>query len=255
MSEKIKIITPDHVELEFELAGLGSRLMANIIDLLIMAAILAGLNLLALVLSINLSALGSWSLAVFTLLIFGVTWGYFTYFEIRWNGQSPGKKQMKLRVIRDTGHPIDPQASILRNIVRIADYVFSLGLFVLFFSPQSRRLGDYAAGTLVVKARQTEAELEIPVAHRRFSIEIKYDLLDDGALARISRLSRQDYEAIRRLMDRLPSLEQNAADDVTQQIAESLMKRLEIARLDSFRYPYVRLLQEIAQAYERYHGQ
>jgi uncharacterized RDD family membrane protein YckC len=260
MGEKIKITTPENVELEFELAGLGSRLMAFLIDALIQGGILLGLFFLAGILSIrvetNPSKLSSWSLAILWVLVFVVVWGYYVYFEIRWNGQTPGKRKMNLRVIRDSGHPIDVPAAVLRNIVRIADYFFALGFVVLFISPQSRRLGDYVAGTLVVKIRNEEDLIEVPSSRGLFSRPMEYQLLDDLALSRIGNLDRQDYEAIRRFLERSSHLDSGLTGDLARQLAQPIMEHLAIPSPKfSFGYRYEQFLKEVAYAYEKCKGQ
>jgi uncharacterized RDD family membrane protein YckC len=92
---------------------------------------------------------------VFFLLVFG----YFTMYETFWSGQTPGKRALRIRVIKVNGYPIDFVDALVRNVVRLADFLpsfYGVGLVVMFVSTQSRRLGDYAAGTIVVKERRGE---------------------------------------------------------------------------------------------------
>lgn len=165
MDERIHIATPDHVSLEFELAGLGSRFSAYVIDfifnvLLIIAIIfvaylsggLIALRLLAGSSGGNASV--SWLLAVVVLIIFLINWGYYVFFEGLGKGSTPGKKRMGIRVIRQDGLPIGLREAALRNLVRAADMLpppsYILGGLVMHFDPQGRRLGDMVAGTYVV---------------------------------------------------------------------------------------------------------
>ena len=99
-------------------------------------------------------------LAASVLGAFVVTSGYFMVFEIIWNGQTPGKRVLGVRVIRESGYPLRPVDSVVRNVVRIVDWLpffYGIGVLVMLFNGRSRRLGDFAAGTIVVRegARRT----------------------------------------------------------------------------------------------------
>lgn len=165
MEERVHISTPDHVSLEFELAGPGSRFSAYVIDfifsvLLIIAIIfvayltgaLLALRSLARASGGNISV--SWVWAVLILIIFLINWGYYVFFEGLGKGSTPGKKRMGIRVIRQDGLPIGLREAALRNLVRAADMLpppsYILGGLVMHFDPLGRRLGDMVAGTYVV---------------------------------------------------------------------------------------------------------
>jgi len=165
MDERIHIATPDHVSLEFELAGPGSRFSAYVIDFLcnvslIIAIILLGylsgglIALRWLAQSSRGNASVSWLLAVAILIIFLINWGYYVFFEGLGKGSTPGKKRMGIRVIRQDGLPIGLREAALRNFVRAADMLpppsYILGGLVMHFDAQGRRLGDMVAGTYVV---------------------------------------------------------------------------------------------------------
>jgi hypothetical protein len=95
----------------------------------------------------------AWVLAVSGLISFIFLWGYYIFFEMTWNGQSPGKRLAKLRVICVDGRPVTLAESLIRNLVRLVDFLpgfYGVGVVTMFIQPQSRRLGDLAAGTLVV---------------------------------------------------------------------------------------------------------
>jgi uncharacterized membrane protein SpoIIM required for sporulation/uncharacterized RDD family membrane protein YckC len=165
MQEAIAIATPDHIELEFDLAGLGSRFAAHVIDLLCIYGIFLSLILVA-VITLGLGSLVSmqdileqwaisWVVAGFIVLLFLLQWGYFVLFEGLWRGQTPGKRCLGIRVLRDTGLPITWRDAALRNLVRTADMLpppsYLLAGVVMYFDRHGRRLGDMAAGTLVVR--------------------------------------------------------------------------------------------------------
>ncbi len=152
---KYKVITPENLELTFELAGLTGRFLAWLIDTLFMIAIIiAGIIVLAIV--------GFASPHLFTalmiILVFVVQQGYFIFFELKSGGTTPGKRIMKIRVIQDTGIRIGFYHSFLRNIMRLMDstplmLLHVVGAAVAFFHPLNRRLGDAVAGTVVVRER------------------------------------------------------------------------------------------------------
>jgi len=174
--ETLTIETPEHVELQFALATIGNRFLACAID--------HGLQLLAIVLTLiiayNLSdgmrGLGQrmtrgveegrlWILALATLAVFVLYFGYFVIFETLWSGQTPGKRWLRLRVIQEDGRPLNFFAALSRNLLRGADMLpiflilpfYSVGIVSVFASARSKRLGDFVAGTVVVKERAAEA--------------------------------------------------------------------------------------------------
>jgi uncharacterized RDD family membrane protein YckC len=145
----------------YEVVGLGSRFIAAIIDTLIIVALQAivYLSLLLVLLIVGDSLAGSqWLTAVIILLAFLFLWGYYIYFETSWNGQTPGKRWAGIRVIRQNGMPVTLGEVVIRNLIRFIDFLpilYGVGIVTMFADGRSRRLGDLAAGTLVVRAPQT----------------------------------------------------------------------------------------------------
>lgn len=167
--ETLSIATPDHGTLEFEIAGLGSRFAAHLVDLLLIGLLMGALVLIAAVCGLA-SALSvgdlfrdgtgwerSWGIALLILALFLVLWGYYVVFETLMRGSTPGKRHFGIRVIRHDGLPIGFREAALRNLVRAADGfpppTYLLGGIVLFLDRHGRRLGDMVAGTLVVRDR------------------------------------------------------------------------------------------------------
>ncbi len=159
--QHLTVETPEHVLLDYEVAGIGSRTLAAIIDHTIMLALLLGLL-----------ALARWSRASWmdstigpVVLAFGgfvIVWGYFTLCEAFWRGQTPGKRYMGIRVIRDTGHAARFGDVAARNLLRIADFLpppYLLGAIMVAVHPRAKRLGDLVAGTVVVRDRPQEAQV------------------------------------------------------------------------------------------------
>jgi uncharacterized RDD family membrane protein YckC len=163
----ITILTPENVEVTYELAGLATRMSGAFLDsLLQMAAILVVILLLLAVRLAAGTALDNWLSAIGVLLSFAIFFGYFLYFEARWNGQTPGKRAAGTRVMKDGGFPIDLRAAMVRNVVRLIDLMpppYAIGITSAFFSGEYKRLGDYAAGTVVVRERPRDVpRLEAP---------------------------------------------------------------------------------------------
>jgi uncharacterized RDD family membrane protein YckC len=143
--------TPERVSFDYQVAGLGTRAIAQVLDLLIVSGLLLAVYFVALAVSLA----GS-SIAVIVGLIggFAVIFGYFWVSEALWSGQTIGKKAFRLRAVGDRGEPLTFAQAGIRNIVRIVDflpYAYGVGLIVLFANGRGKRLGDLAAGTIVVK--------------------------------------------------------------------------------------------------------
>ncbi len=158
MDEYVSIATPDHVTLDFELAGLGSRLAAMILDHVIIVLLLIGIGVaMALGDLLIFSSATPWITAFMVIVSFLVFWGYFVFFETIMSGQTPGKRATGIRVVRETGLPIGLREAALRNLVRLADMLpppaYLLGGIVASADRRGRRLGDMAAGTIVVRER------------------------------------------------------------------------------------------------------
>ena len=159
LDETLNISTPENVSFGFQVAGIGSRFMAAMIDtiLIVVLQIVVNLPLFFVLLNILDTEIGerafNWLIGLVGLIAFAFLWGYYIFFEIIWNGQSPGKRKIGLRVICANGLPITFSESVIRNLVRLIDFMpafYGLGVVIMFINEQSRRLGDLAAGTIVV---------------------------------------------------------------------------------------------------------
>jgi uncharacterized RDD family membrane protein YckC len=153
--DKLTIETPEQVHLEFILAGIGSRFMATLLDMVIQALLYLVLFVVLIIFSANpfTRKFPMWVEAVFILISFCIYWGYYAIFEIVWKGQTPGKRLAGIRVIKDSGRAISPFEAIARNLLRAVDWLpslYAIGVVTMLLNPKSRRLGDFVAGTLVV---------------------------------------------------------------------------------------------------------
>jgi len=213
--------TPEHVDVQFELAGVGSRLAAGLLDLLLL-----GLSLLALWLG-GAAILGdllpkgmarSWLDAVMILLTFCFLWGYFTLFEALNGGRTPGKQALGVRVVMDTGHSITPRAAVIRNLVRLIDsYLpipFGPALISIFLHPSNKRPGDMAAGTIVVRDHPTDWSLGAPVPTDETAEPIE---------AGPPELSEEEFRLLDRFLGRIDDL----TPEVQVRITTDLVRRFE----------------------------
>lgn len=159
--ESLNIETPENVSFGYEVAGIGSRFLAALVDrtivLVFQGVVLLGVIMMMQMLDFDLveadDRLLMWTLALISLVLFALNWGYYIFFELLWNGQSPGKRWVGLRVIQSDGAPVNLAASAIRNILRIIDTLpafYGLGVVTMFIDSRSRRLGDLAARTVVV---------------------------------------------------------------------------------------------------------
>ena len=155
-SDELVIATPERVAFQYEIAGIGSRFLAQCVDM----AIVFTIGLVIIVAATALGALlNSAQVALLVGLILGfiLIAGYFLVSEAVLSGQTLGKKTVRLRVVGDQGQPITLGQATIRNLVRIVDFLpffYGIGIVTLFSSGRGKRLGDFAAGTLVVRDRQ-----------------------------------------------------------------------------------------------------
>jgi uncharacterized RDD family membrane protein YckC len=167
-TEDILIIeTPERVPLHFGLASIGNRFIACAIDHAIQtfALILIFIGFLLLADTTNVESAFStapkWVYAVMIIVLFLILTGYFAFFEWLWSGQTPGKRWLKLRVIREDGRPITFWEASVRNLIRSFDMMpapfYSIGLISVFSTTRDQRVGDMVAGTVVVREREAEA--------------------------------------------------------------------------------------------------
>ena len=167
-TEEILIIeTPERVPLHFALASIGNRFLACAVDHALQGLVLAIIGLASAIIA-NYSSVWeffasapNWVYAIMIILLFLVFSGYFVFFEWIWSGQTPGKRLMKLRVLREDGRPITFWEAAVRNLLRAFDMMpapfYSIGLISVFANSRDQRVGDMVAGTVVVREREAEA--------------------------------------------------------------------------------------------------
>jgi uncharacterized RDD family membrane protein YckC len=223
--ETLIIETPERVPLAFALASIGNRFLAVTIDhfiqyfsifIIVWAALaLTGTNFSDAreTPSQIFAEMPKWTTAILIFVLFLIFAGYFIVFEWLWNGQTPGKRLLKLRVIREDGRPITLWESIARNLLRIFDAVpgfvlpvYSIGLISIFMSSRDQRVGDVFAGTVVVRERLDEAPtfketFSNPISDAAFRrvqkpVEFRADvnLLNDGEIEVVESFLRRRWD-------------------------------------------------------------
>ena len=244
--ETLIIETPERVQLEFSLASIGNRFLAVAIDHFIqyltiilvawLALSLAGFSSSDIVDAPDrlVSEMPKWTIAILIILLFLIFSGYFVVFEWMWNGQTPGKRLMKLRVIRDDGRPLTLWEAIARNLLRIGDAVpgfilpvYSVGLIVIFLSSRDQRLGDIFAGTVVVRERTDEAPTFAETFSNRVTdIAFMRVHKTGGVKANVSLLTEREVEVVESFLRRRWDLTERQRLWMAWRIALPIMYKL-----------------------------
>jgi uncharacterized membrane protein SpoIIM required for sporulation/uncharacterized RDD family membrane protein YckC len=222
-TQKVEVETPELVVLSYTIAGIGSRVYAGFIDLLVTIGLIIGIGLAGTFLQVRFGSAGAlamvWGRAFLVLAGFAVFWGYFVVSEWLFDGQTIGKRQLGLRVVRDGGYSIGFGASATRNLMRAID--MQPGIFYLFgittavLSKTGKRLGDMVAGTVVIQERLVES----PVAKAR-SHSAKVEA------PAVALLAEDEFRLLERWYARRMDLEPNSRTALTQQIADRLRAHL-----------------------------
>lgn len=275
--DHLTIETPEQIPLEFLLAGIGSRFLALAVDTLLQGAATLLLIVAALVIG---SAAGfshgsprnsqTWMLALLVLFFFLVQFGYFAFFEALWNGQTPGKRYLHLRVIKDSGRSISTFDALGRNLLRLVDSmpgIYAVAIVSALLSSKNKRLGDYVAGTVVVHERplSTDADLQWDSRPRAAAPPL-------GSVLKLTppepppqpattapldssydtgRLSAEEFHLLETFLLRRRHLAADVRVRVANQILERIAAKLEISE-DDRRAPE-KLMERLANAYRR-HG-
>ena len=181
-SDQLNIDTPEQVELHYSVAGIGSRFVAVLVDHLIQLGVFI-VEVLLIVWAAHsvpdsvknqpLDTAGKWFIAILIFLNFVFFVGYFTLFEAYWKGQTPGKRVMKLRVIKDSGRQITFFEALARNLIRFVEWAvpgaYLTAVITMLCNKKNKRLGDFAAGTLVVHERLEDQPLLVRPANSIFT--------------------------------------------------------------------------------------
>lgn len=228
-----EIETPEHVRFSYRIAGPARRGLAYLVDLLIrliigLLAFLVGL--------IGAGSMGDTlsqaSTGILLVLFFVMEWGYFIFWDVIWNGQSPGKRAVGIRVVTLTGQPLRFIDSVLRNLLRAADILpgaYALGALVMGLDGRFRRLGDLIAGTMVIaEARHRVAEplrVSQPPSPKELS-----------RLPQRLPLSGDELDALELFLRRAPQLSEARAAELAEMVAPLYARRMGVSYNDPQRF-------------------
>lgn len=260
--EFLNIDTPENVAFGYEVAGIGSRFIAALVDTILIIILQLVVNVAVLFLGRLLldlldtqldganDALFAWLVAGFGLLAFALLWGYYIGFELFWNGQSPGKWMMDLRVLRTDGSPISLVEALIRNLVRLVDFMpafYGVGVVTMFINTRARRLGDLAANTLVVYDQTAitldslDKPAELPGANGPVS--------DETRALPLERLRDKDIHLVEDFMRRRLHLANTS--DLTMRLVHMLHRRMDLPPQNMSVIEGDHFLDEVVRAYRQ----
>lgn len=252
---RVKYQTPESVELEFTLAGIGSRAWALVIDYHISGLLIVGFLIIWTILPIQIvnitakifgtNALELWILAIALLVIFFIYTGYFVLFETLWQGQTPGKRLAKIRVIRDDGRLTGLQQATLRSLLRPFDDFLFLGAFLIMFSRREKRLGDWVAGTIVIQA---ETPVTAATTISQQAQDLAQQLLEGST--DISQLLPNDFAVIREYLQRRKAMTPKAREQLSLQLAQQAQAIIKLEKLPTAYTPDI-FLEAVYLAYQQ----
>lgn len=224
--ERLTIETPEQIALELPLAGVGSRFLAIAVDTLLQIAVFAAAVLVLAIFGFFTG--GAWLTAclapvVFVFLTFCLYWGYFAYFETIWKGQTPGKRVAHIRVIKESGRPINAFEAIARNLVRAVDFLpalYGVGIVCMLLNKRNRRLGDFVAGTVVVHESPTEEVMPYVDDASPGATSVTTD---------VAQLAREDLLLIETYLQRRNDLPPYVQESMARKIAAKIREKAGIA--------------------------
>ena len=212
-------------------AGIGSRFVAGLLDALLIASALLTVALLSLLFGVSLFAFSAdmarqadkWVLAVFLVLLFLIYWGYFVLFETWMNGQTPGKKYLRIRVVQQEGGGVSFQAVAIRNLLRAVDFLglYAVAGIAMFLTKKAQRLGDLAAGTVVISE-------EVPdyAARPDQKAQVLDEVAVEAAALEATALKPQEYRLLHNYWLRRDQLSLEARAQLLPKLLEPILQRL-----------------------------
>ncbi len=255
MGRTLEIITPEQVAIRYELAGFGSRAVAAALDfcwqLLIYFGIISLIFLIRWLFPVSWLVYPSTGMVIgfFGILLFFVTLGYYSYFETVWSGETPGKRKIGLRVIKEGGYPVDLRAVLLRNLVRVVDALpvgYGVAFVAVMVGARYQRLGDLAAGTLVVRKGEEDEENSLV----SFGAAQVFRLLEGGVLSQVNRVERNELEMVQQFLSRRSALPFALRAQFAQRLSEPLMEKIGF-KISESGVDYERWLEEVELACRR----
>ncbi len=230
LEQGIAVDGAENTGLTLALAGMANRMLAFVVDSLITSLLSVAFAVVLLFGAITLGneTFAALLIAAAILILFLIRWGYFIIFELIWHGQTPGKKMLRIKVVREDGRPVSFGVSFLRNVMRIVDALpgaYAVGLISIFVSRREKRVGDIVAGTIVVK--EPQAAFPLPPAVRTGSAPHRAGVNRDP-ISVIRHLSTAEMELLGDYLQRRYSLEQERREQLSRRLAEKLARRLNV---------------------------
>jgi uncharacterized RDD family membrane protein YckC len=263
-TEDILVIeTPERVALHFALASIGNRFLACAIDHALQVLTLI-LMIIAFTLVANYSTFGErlmnaskWVQAAMVIVLFLILSSYFAFFEWIWNGQTPGKRWLKLRVIREDGRPVTFWEAAIRNLLRTFDMMpapfYSIGLISVFVSSSDQRVGDMIAGTVVVREREAEAPVFAQVFESSVSeVAMRRAFKPVEFSASLDSLTEREIEVVEAFLRRRWDLGDIARQWMAWRVSLPLMYKIRPA-YDLETFTYEGFLEELLHRYRAQH--
>ena len=235
LTQTVDIETPELVTFSYTIAGIGSRVAAALIDyflcLLLLILMFVGFAALGAgrMVSVGGTSSEAWALALVVLVQFFVLWGYYVLWEGLADGQTPGKRYMRLRVVSDGGYSVSFAASAIRNLVRIVDMqpviTYGVGITSILGTKQGKRLGDLAAGTLVVREQLVHMQSgtgHAGTGNREQGTGRNGGDVADGrvVVAAHARLTDDEYSVLEQFIQRRSSLDPARRDALAARLSE-----------------------------------
>jgi len=215
------IETPENVRLSFRLAGPATRMGAYLVDLMIRGTLLTALSVLVGLL-FPLFHVSGLPIGVLLLGVFFLEWGYAFVFEAYWNGQTPGKRALGLRVVKTGGYAISFYDAMLRNLLRVADalpLLYGIGLLAMMTNERLQRIGDLVAGTMVVRDRRQSLQSGLEILRN-------VEALGSDVLERPFRPAERTLDVIETFSLRKRELTEARANEIATVLAAPLAERL-----------------------------
>lgn len=228
-ADELQIETPEQIDVNLEIAGLGSRFVAQILDWIIkwgilVAAVMLGATVLALLgVKVASLSLDKALLAILVALFYFFLLGWDIYYELQRNGQTPGKRIAGVRVLREDGGPLDFRSACIRNLLSFADLLpgfYLLGGLLVLLNGRGQRLGDMAAGTIVVRERVMEVPQDPEIEFERLaSLEFAF------TSEQLSRCQAGDQHILRSFFQRFKELNADARHQLANRLAGQFLKK------------------------------
>lgn len=268
-SDEYTIATPENVTFGYEVAGIGSRFIGALVDTFLIIVLLFLANLLVAVvlgyvaddggfsgdLGVDPGWLAGLVIALYALLNFAIIWGYYILFELGWHGQTPGKRLAGTRIVRLDGSGAGPLEVAIRNLVRIVDFLpfaYAVGFVTMFLNRNARRLGDFAAGTLVVRQLRDISLEQLGHSAPGRLPSLAAASAQAPAVPNIRRLSADEYQLVCDLLDR--QMRARLEPDMVPRVARALAVKLGATVPGTTFGDYQRFLYQVAETYRNTTG-